>query len=312
MRKVKNKKVIRRLSDRSFRASRTRNGIAVIAIALTAMLFTTLFTLGIGVMENFQNETMRQSGSDCHGVIKNITREQYDRLRQDPSIVEAADCILVADGVENEVFLKRHLEAWYYPQYHYKHCFINIIDGRAPEAADEILMDEVSMELLGLAPEAGQQVELDLRVKNNDPEVTKRTFTVSGVIKADPALDVGFAIVSEAYLEKYADELVYTYDKDYSLTGAIRMDITFSSSLGMQEKLEKVIEDAGYSTDESDPDYVANNVNWAYVSGSGDSDPTTMGAVGGGLLLIILTGYLIIYNIFQISVIRDIQYYGLL
>lgn len=312
MRKVKNKKVIRRLSDRSFRASRTRNGIAVIAIALTAMLFTTLFTLGIGVMENFQNETMRQSGSDCHGVIKNITREQYDRLRQDPSIVEAADCILVADGVENEAFLKRHLEAWYYPQYHYKHCFINIIDGQAPEAADEILMDEVSMELLGLAPEAGQQVELDLRVKNDDPEVTKRTFTVSGVIKADPALDVGFAIVSEAYLEKYADELVYTYDKDYSLTGAIRMDITFSSSFGMQEKLEKVIEDAGYSTDESDPDYVANNVNWAYVSGSGDSDPTTMGAVGGGLLLIILTGYLIIYNIFQISVIRDIQYYGLL
>ena len=113
-------------------------------------------------------------------------------------------------------------------------------------------------------------------------------------------------------MKKYADELVYTYDKDYSLTGAIRMDITFSSSLGMQEKLEKVIEDAGYSTDESDPDYVANNVNWAYVSGSGDSDPTTMGAVGGGLLLVILTGYLIIYNIFQISVIRDIQYYGLL
>ena len=32
----------------------------------------------------------------------------------------------------------------------------------------------------------------------------------------------------------------------------------------------------------------------------------------GGLLLIMLTGYLIIYNIFQISVIRDIRYYGLL
>ena len=60
MRKVKNKKVIRRLSDRSFRASRTRNLIAVIAIALTAMLFTTLFTLGIGTVENFQRQTMRQ------------------------------------------------------------------------------------------------------------------------------------------------------------------------------------------------------------------------------------------------------------
>lgn len=312
MRKVKNKKVIRRLSDRSFRASRTRNLIAVIAIALTAMLFTTLFTLGIGTVENFQRQTMRQSGSDCHGVIKNITMEQYDKLSKDPSIVESANCILVAYGVENEAFQKRHLEAWYYPQYHYKHCFIDIIDGRAPEAADEILMDDVSMDLLGLAPEAGQQVTLQLRIKNADANVINRTFTVSGVIKADPALDVGFAIVSEAYLSAHADELIYTYDKDYSPTGAVRMDITFSNSFSIQEKLDKVIEDAGYSTDETSPDYVASNANWAYVSGSTEQDPITVGAVAGGLLLIILTGYLIIYNIFQISVIRDIQYYGLL
>lgn len=312
MRKVKNKKVIRRLSDRSFRASRTRNLMAVIAIALTAMLFTTLFTLGIGTVENFQRQTMRQSGSDCHGVIKNITMEQYDKLSKDPSIMESANCILVAYGVENEAFLKRHLEAWYYPQYHYKHCFIDIIDGRAPEAADEILMDDVSMDLLGLAPEAGQQVTLQLRIKNADATVINRTFTVSGVIKADPALDVGFAIVSEAYLSAHADELVYTYDKDYSPTGAVRMDITFSNSFSIQEKLDKVIEDAGYSTDETSPDYVASNANWAYVSGSTEQDPITVGAVAGGLLLIILTGYLIIYNIFQISVIRDIQYYGLL
>lgn len=309
---MKNKKVIRRLSDRSFRASRTRNLIAVIAIALTAMLFTTLFTLGIGTVENFQRQTMRQSGSDCHGVIKNITMEQYDKLSKDPSIVESANCILVAYGVENEAFLKRHLEAWYYPQYHYKHCFIDIIDGRAPEAADEILMDDVSMELMGLAPEAGQQVTLQLRIKNADVNVINRTFTVSGVIRADPALDVGFAIVSEAYLSAHADELVYTYDKDYSPTGAVRMDITFSNSFSIQEKLDKVIEDAGYSTDETSPDYVASNANWAYVSGSTEQDPITVGAVAGGLLLIILTGYLIIYNIFQISVIRDIQYYGLL
>ena len=36
MRKVKNRKVIGRLADRSFKASRTRNVIASLAIALTA------------------------------------------------------------------------------------------------------------------------------------------------------------------------------------------------------------------------------------------------------------------------------------
>ena len=44
MLKVKNKKCINRLSDKAFQANKTRNFIAVIAIALTTILFTTLFT----------------------------------------------------------------------------------------------------------------------------------------------------------------------------------------------------------------------------------------------------------------------------
>ena len=84
MRNVNNKKAIRRLADKSFRAARTRNIIAVTAIALTAMLFTALFTLGIGTVENFQQATMRQSGGDSHGVIKNLSPEQYEKLSRDP------------------------------------------------------------------------------------------------------------------------------------------------------------------------------------------------------------------------------------
>ena len=43
--KVSNRKCVRRLSLRTLRANRTRNLIAVLAIALTTVLFTTLFTM---------------------------------------------------------------------------------------------------------------------------------------------------------------------------------------------------------------------------------------------------------------------------
>ena len=88
MRKVRNKKVIDKISYKSFRANRTRNVIAIIAIALTAMLFTTLFTVGIGTAENFQRQTMRQAGGDSHGVFKNITEEQYEKLSRHPLVKE--------------------------------------------------------------------------------------------------------------------------------------------------------------------------------------------------------------------------------
>ena len=41
-------------------------------------------------------------------------------------------------------------------------------------------------------------------------------------------------------------------------------------------------------------------------------DPATVIAIAAVLLLIIFTGYLIIYNVFQISVTNDIRFYGLL
>ena len=300
MRNVNNKKAIRRLADKSFRAARTRNLIAVTAIALTAMLFTTLFTIGIGAVENFQRATMRQSGGDSHGVIKNITPEQYEKLSKDPSIEETADCMLMAETVSNPEFLKRHAELWYIPQYHYPHCFIEILEGKVPETADEILMDEVSMELLGMEAKAGQQVTLDLKIKPKDTETIKRTFTVSGIIKADPALNVGFGIVCDAYRKAHAEELTYTYPVDFANTGSVRMDVNFSNSFSIQKKLEQVIINGGYSTEE-----IECNANWAYISDGTDGDPITIGAMLCGLLLIILTGYLIIYNIFQISVIRE-------
>lgn len=43
--KVSNGSCIRRLSIRALLANRTRNVVAVLAIALTAMLFTSLFTI---------------------------------------------------------------------------------------------------------------------------------------------------------------------------------------------------------------------------------------------------------------------------
>lgn len=311
MRKVNNKEAVRRISDRSFRVNRTRNRIAVLAITLTAILFTVIFSVAVGALHTFQMQTARQSGSDSHGVFKNVTREQYETLKEHPLIEESMDCILAADYVTNGEFLKRHAEFWYYPENAYPHCFIEIIKGERPEKADEILMDETSMELLGLKPEPGQKVTLELQIRQYDETITTRTFTVSGVIKSDPALNVGFALVSEAYLDAYADELHYDgLENSGSMAGAIRMDVMLSNSWNIQEKLDRILEESGYSANAADENYIACNANWAYVSDGADS--TSVAAIGGALGLILLTGYLIIYNIFRISIMKDIRFYGLL
>ena len=65
--KVKNQKTIRRLSFRIFGANRTRNLVAVLAIALTAMMFTALFTIAVTLNHSSEQQMMRQVGGYSHG-----------------------------------------------------------------------------------------------------------------------------------------------------------------------------------------------------------------------------------------------------
>ncbi|MCI9079996.1 MAG: ABC transporter permease [Lachnospiraceae bacterium] len=310
MRKVKNNKAIKRLAVKGFRASRTRNIIAVAAIILTAVLFTAVFTIGFGLIEHAEQTSMQQAGGDAHGAIKELSQEQYDILKKHPLIKECGRDIVTAHSINNKEFLKRHLEMHYIDKEFYPHWFINIIEGRAPETADEILLDKKSLQLLGVEPEPGCQVTLEIQVHMQSKPV-KRTFTVSGITEPS-VMNVGFAIVPEAYIEKYAEEITADSKDSYSSTGKISMHVIFANSMNIQEKLNQVITESGFSIDMESANYIESNANWAYISGGTESDPVTIIGIIAALLLIMAAGYLIIYNIFQISIINDIRYYGLL
>ena len=73
---------------RTLLAGRTRNLVAVLAIALTAMLFTSLFTIAMSINEGFQQSNFRQAGGFSHGGFKYLTEEQFEKLKGDPLIRE--------------------------------------------------------------------------------------------------------------------------------------------------------------------------------------------------------------------------------
>ena len=83
---VPNRSCIRRLSLRSLLANRTRNIVAVLAIALTAVLFTSLFTIALSINEVIQQNNFRQAGGWSHGTFKYLTEEQFEELKDDPLI----------------------------------------------------------------------------------------------------------------------------------------------------------------------------------------------------------------------------------
>lgn len=301
--------IVKRLAKRSLQADKRRNLIAAIAIALTTLLFASVLTMGFGFVESIQRATMVMSGGDGHAVVKQVTQEEYEKISRHPLIQEMAYCRSLCDKVDNAALVKRHTEFWYYDDTGLKFAFAEPTGGHKPKAENEVIADTKTLELLGIPLKVGAPVTLELTV--HDRQV-RCDFVLSGWWQSDPSYNVGQIFASRAYLDAHLDELKNANQKDSSLAGVIMGCIKFKNSLNIEKNLETVLTDSGYSMKKDAPNYIVTGINWAYMSTGTKLDSGTAIGLLCAMVLFVFSGYLIIYNIFQMSVLKDIRYYGLL
>lgn len=313
--KVKNNKVIANLAKRSFQSNHTRNFIAIFAIALTTMLFTTLFTITGTILHSYQQATFRQVGGDFHGGFKYITKEILDTLSKDPLIKESGARLVL--GMPADVpFHKAHVEVSYMDEVCVKSSFCTPDVGSLPkEGTNEMACDTRVLKLLGIEPKIGQQVTITYRLglDTNSAKSVTDTFTLSGCWNYDAASYASHIIVPLSYANNTLASYEKIHEKDK--TGSWTLNVYLKNAAHIEDDLNTILERNGYqSKDQSLYNYIGIGVNWAYVGAqlSQNIDTGTFILILLLLLLIIFTGYLIIYNIFQISVSNDIRYYGLL
>lgn len=314
MAKVNSSGCISRLALRSLLSNRTRNLIAVIAIALTTVLFTSLLTIAGTLLYSYQQETFRQSGGDMHGTFKAVTPEQMEAIMADPLVVTPAVRRMLGTPA-GDAFLKTRAELSYMDDACARGYFLELQEGAYPrEGTKEIACDTRVLELLGIAPEVGAQVPLSYTLgTGGDGRLIKDTFTLSGWWTYDSAMQVSQLLVPLSYVNGTLEGYEPAFSGDTA--GRWDLNVYLRSSAHIERDLLRILESCGYqSSDVNGENYVAIGVNWAYVGAqlSGQADPTTVALMAGLLVIILTTGYLIIYNIFRISVTGDIRFYGLL
>ena len=308
--KVKNGSCIRHLSFKTLMAARKRNIIAVLAIALTALLFTSLFTIVMSINETNQNYQFRSVGGYAHGAFKDVDEDQIAVLSAHPD-VKAVGVRTVLGLATQGAFEKDYAEVSYMDDNNAKWSFSQPTVGRTPKSGNEITMDTKALELLGVKPELGAQVKVTYTLADKEQmgwDITD-TFTLVGWWDYDELLSVHFLNVSKEYAQKIEKKAVAGGLKPFRTD----LSVMLRSSLNIENDLTRIGEDCGYSIGE-EAGQLRIGVNWGYTA---TQVWDTLG-VGGilamlaVLILVAFTGYLVIYNIFQISVAGDIRYYGLL
>lgn len=296
------------LNRRTFRQNKGRNLVAVLAIILTTLMFTTLFVLSQSMSRNMIEMTFRQTGYDGQVSFKSITEEQAAKIAAHPDVAETGYSMVVGIGQGKELS-GRQVEIRFADESYAEHSFAKPVTGRMPQAADEIALDNIVLDKLGIPHELGQRVTLEWIADFQEEENRVSEFTLCGFWEGNESSYASMAWVSREFAEDVTEQLEAADSgaaeevPDSRLAGICMGQVNLYSDREIEKTMDRILEDTGLTELEY-------GVNLAY-----DPDMNRMAVQESlpmylGMILVFVAGYLIIYNIFQISVTTDIQFYG--
>ncbi|KPI48264.1 hypothetical protein KW94_17515 [Clostridioides difficile] len=301
-----NKEIIKKLSDRSFKANKTRNLVSVIAIALTTILFTSLFTVGYSMLEAFDSYKAMEYGTNSHVQLQDVNKRQIEIIKKDSSVDKNSIGIMKNIGsLKNPEFSTQTVNLAVYDEKSLENAVnVEMIEGSLPKNNDEIVMPIEVLDMLKLPHKIGTEVKVIIsKVKDGVSTDEKETFKfiLSGYFGYKTATAIPLHDV-------YASEAFYNNYKEKNEVAATSLVLNFLDDNNLQARFDELIK-------KIQPYSGKASINPVYLSKQGTTFKEMIKNILPIILiiaLILLSGYLLIYNIFYISVVKDIKYYGLL
>lgn len=285
----RNKEVIKRVEKGMMKANRTRNIFAIVAVALTTFMITTVFSLGINYKENMELTSVRTSGTNANVSLAMPTKSQEKEIR-DLDYVKTVGTQYMIGSVagKNEADRDLAIAMQYYDntewEKHYKEAISNI-NGSYPKKENEIMLSEDALSQLGIEkPKLDMEIPLSYVSKDG---AQKDTFTLSGWFRSYTG--TGMAFLSESYCQEHG----YTLQNSGVLS--ISLDNPKDNFYDIQ-------------------DDITLNENQTFQGSVSTS--SSNGSVYAMIILLVFfiigSGYLLIYNVLYISISRDTRFYGLI
>ena len=292
---------IKTIEQRIFLKNKGRNLVAVLAIVMTTLMFTTLFTLAQSMSENLIDMTFRQTGYNTQASCKSITPLQAEKLAAHPDVKELGHSIVLGLA-ENDKLGGRQVEIRWADDSYAAHSFAAPTTGRMPQSADEVAMDTIALKRLGIPLEVGQTVTLEWRkdISDSGEEPMQAVFTLCGFWEGNDSVYASMAWVSREYANQMTKGQLPAGD---NILGRHMVQVSLYSDSNIESTMNRILSDTGL-------DGLEYSVNLAYLPEMGATALQETLPMYFGMALAFVAGYLIIYNIFQISVTADVQFYG--
>lgn len=293
-----NRPVLKLLAKRSLKAQ--KNTIAVLSIMLATLLFTSLFTIAISLQTAMQESNMRTTGTSAHAGIKRLSWDEYELLSADKTVKNIGYSVIIGNAVGNS-FNKTPTELRY-GDASYADLTFNVPDtGRLPEQKNEIATSRIVLAAMGLPDEIGIKLELTFVT---DADTFTDTFTLCGIWDGDAVAYRQTMLLSKEYMEQVAPVIRGETDGTTPPVGTGYIDCVMMMPTKWDIEQQALEVTSQYGLDERV------SINDAY--GTATVNLSSMLPLVAGIAVIFIAGYLLIYNVFYISIAQDIRFYGML
>ncbi len=292
-----NRAIIKRLARRNFYRERQRNLFAIIALALTSFMIATTFSIGFSYFETYQMQQIRLMGTTANVGITNVTEDQLIEIEKSSLVLDVGIQQRLG-SVDTEQLQNARLGiVWINDTEWEAHRLpaISGVVGNYPSSKNEVMLPTWALGQMGISdPKIGMEIVLSYQIGNSYDYITD-TFLLSGYYTdyiSTRTNNRGYIYVSATFKDGINVSL------DNSVTAMIRFqgnDDVDKNCEGLQRKIDFTEKQA--------------------------FEIVPLGQVNGGsivLAVIVLavfisfSGYLLIYNILYISVVKDVQFYGCL
>lgn len=293
-----NKEVIKKITNRSLKTNKVRNIFAVLAIILTTFMISSVFSIGISFVKNYNTMNLRIQGTTANISLPNPTNEQVKKLKSLNLFDSIGEEINVGKvSLDSLAKNKTKIAINYIDKEAYEKQLIPCISdikGSYPQKENEVMMSKKALEFLGVSnAKIGDKIKVPCKIGSN---IVNKEFTLSGYYTDYAVMeDTGKIFVSKSFVD--------SNNLNLQDNGKLVMDVKSKDKSSAPDILSKEIK-------------LNNNQKFSYAYDiSQDSLDTILATVAMVLIIIlfiVLSGYLLIYNVLYIGVNKDINFYGLL
>ena len=292
------------LAKSRLRYYKSRTILTMIAIFLTAMLLNGIVTSAIGIADANRQFFVKQG--NWHAGFLHLNDEEVDLLSNHLEVESLEISEIVAEINYGKMsgylgYSKTIREGIY-------HATGNLIEGNEPETTDEICGSAAFFERMGVDPVVGNQITITFRPSgvNGLGDEQIRTFTICGLVSAvdisDLDIDDSRVTYSAAVSEAFVHEILPEDEREYRAMLRVygEEDLSYDA---MADKVNVLAQDIGVAENS-----ISLNDLYLYMVLGPDTEMIiTISIICG---LVVCFAMLVIYSIYYVNVITDIQEIG--